>query len=70
MIEKSVLTPHEADAVVENRIEFFGLGVLPRVTVTELADGTWRVQWVDSSASSLRWRRRHSTRSLKGTWAP
>ncbi|MBS1134492.1 MAG: hypothetical protein H6R02_1633 [Burkholderiaceae bacterium] len=46
MNEKSVLTPREAEAVVEERIELFGLGVLPRVSVTELADGTWRVQWV------------------------
>ena len=41
----SVLTPHEAEAVVEERIELFGLGALPRVTVTELPDGRWRVQW-------------------------
>jgi hypothetical protein len=45
MSEKSVLTPQEAEAVVEDRIELFGLGALPRVSVTELADGTWRVQW-------------------------
>jgi hypothetical protein len=45
MSEKSVLTPREAEAVVEDRIERFGLGALPRVSVTELADGTWRVSW-------------------------
>jgi hypothetical protein len=45
MSEKSVLTPREAEAVVEDRIELFGLGALPRVNVTELADGRWRVQW-------------------------
>jgi len=45
MIDKPILTPREAEAVVEDRIELFGLGVLPRVSVTELADGTWRVQW-------------------------
>jgi hypothetical protein len=45
MSEESVLTPREAEAVVEDRIERFGLGVLPRVSVTELADGTWHVQW-------------------------
>lgn len=45
MAEKSVLTPREAEAVVEERIELFGVGALPRVSVTELADGTWRVQW-------------------------
>lgn len=40
-----MLTPREAEAVVEDRIELFGLGALPRVTVTELPDGQWRVQW-------------------------
>ena len=45
MTEKSVLTPREAEAVVQDRIEHFGLGVLPRVSVTELPDGTWHVQW-------------------------
>ena len=39
------LTPREAEAVVEERIELFGLGALPRVTVTELPDGRWRVRW-------------------------
>ncbi len=45
MSESRLLTPHEAEAVVEDRIERFGLGALPRVHVTELADGTWRVRW-------------------------
>lgn len=45
MDEKSVLTPREAEAVVEDRIELFGLGALPRVNVTELADGRWCVRW-------------------------
>jgi len=45
MIDKPILTPREAEAVVEDRIELFGLGVLPRVSVTEIADGTWRVRW-------------------------
>ena len=45
MGEKSTLTPREAEAVVEDRIERFGLGALPSVSVTELADGTWRVRW-------------------------
>jgi hypothetical protein len=45
MDDRTVLTPSEAQAVVEDRIELFGLGALPRVSVTELADGTWRVQW-------------------------
>ena len=45
MIGQSVLTPREAEAVVEERIEAFGLNALPKVSVTELADGQWRVQW-------------------------
>ena len=41
----SLLTPREAEAVVQDRIELFGLGSLPHVTVDELPDGRWRVQW-------------------------
>lgn len=44
MGEIRVMTPREAEAVVEDRIERFGLGALPRVSVTGLADGTWRVR--------------------------
>ena len=47
MNDNRVLTPQEAEAVIEARIEQFGLGALPRVKVTELADGTWRVRWED-----------------------
>jgi hypothetical protein len=45
MSEGRLLTPREAEAVVEQRIERFGLGALPRVTVTPLPDGMWRVCW-------------------------
>lgn len=45
MGKESPLTPREAEAVVEDRIERFGLGALPRVSVTQLADGSWRVRW-------------------------
>jgi hypothetical protein len=47
MSDSRLLTPHEAEAVIDARIEQFGLGALPRVEVTELADGTWRVRWED-----------------------
>ena len=47
MSDTRTLTPQEAEAVIEARIERFGLGALPRVRVTELADGTWRVRWED-----------------------
>ncbi len=45
MSEKPLLTPREAELVVEERIERFGLGALPHVSVTALADGTWQVRW-------------------------
>jgi hypothetical protein len=45
MSEGRLLTPREAEEVVEDRIERFGLGALPRVSVAELADGNWRVRW-------------------------
>lgn len=39
-----VLTLREAKAVVDERIEHVGLGALPRVGVTGLADGMWTVR--------------------------
>ncbi len=45
MSEGRLLTPGEAEAAIEDRIQAFGLGALPRVRVTERADGTWRVSW-------------------------
>lgn len=42
--ESRVVTAHEAEAVVEQRIELFGLGALPRVTVAVQPDGMWRVR--------------------------
>jgi hypothetical protein len=45
MSENRLLTPREAEAVIEDRIEQFGLGALPHVAVTELGDGKWRVRW-------------------------
>lgn len=40
-----LLSPLEAEAVIEEKIEQFGLGVLPRIEVTALPDGNWRVRW-------------------------
>lgn len=40
-----LLSPHEAEAVVAERIEQFGLGALPSVAVAANEDGTWRVRW-------------------------
>ena len=45
MSEARLLTPREAEAVVDDCIERFGLGALPRVSVAPLADGTWHVRW-------------------------
>ena len=39
------LTPREAEAVVIELIEQFGTGALPRVGVSALPDGSWRVHW-------------------------
>jgi hypothetical protein len=39
------LTPREAEQVVQDRIERFGLGALPDVSVVAQADGSWRVRW-------------------------
>jgi len=40
-----ILSPEEAEAVVDRRIEEFGPGSLPKVTVRPLEDGRWRVSW-------------------------
>lgn len=47
MDEDRLLTPSEAESVIADRIEQFGLGALPRVVVTALNDGRWRVRWED-----------------------
>ena len=47
MSEIRLLTPHEAEAVVDDRIQQFGLGALPRVEVSERTDGAWQVKWED-----------------------
>ena len=43
--EDRPLTPREAESIVEDCIERFGLGALPRIEVTALDDGTWQVRW-------------------------
>jgi hypothetical protein len=45
MDAEHLLTAHEAESVVDARIERFGLGALPHVSVTEAEDGTWCVRW-------------------------
>lgn len=46
MNEDRILTPQEAEAVVDDRIEQFGLGALPRVSVVARSDGMWHVRWL------------------------
>lgn len=45
MTQPGLLSPEEAEAVVDERIEQFGLGALPKVEVRALPDGAWRVRW-------------------------
>jgi hypothetical protein len=40
-----LLTPQQAQAVVSDRIDEFGLGALPSVRVDPRADGHWRITW-------------------------
>ena len=51
MMESRLLTPREAEAVVDERIEAYGLDALPRVSVTEIAARTWRVRWEHREAT-------------------
>lgn len=45
MNDGHLLSPREAEAVIEERIEWFGLGALPRVSVSARDDGMWQVRW-------------------------
>jgi hypothetical protein len=40
-----LLTPLEAEQVVQDRIEQFGAGALPDVRISVRSDGSWRVRW-------------------------
>ena len=41
------LTPQQAEGVVEDRLEFFGLGALPEIRVRALSSRCWRIWWTD-----------------------
>lgn len=43
-IERPTLTPREAEQLVEQRIETFGLGALPQISICE-DRGDWRITW-------------------------
>lgn len=42
--ETSTLTPHEAEQLVEQRIDAFGLGALPHISIRE-ERGQWHIRW-------------------------
>ena len=66
-VSDPVLTPAAAQAEVDDRIEAFGLDVLPRVQVRVERDGSWRVAWTShvarcrpmTRAQWLSWLQRH-----------
>lgn len=43
-LQLPTLTPEEAERVVEQRIQDFGLGALPQISVIE-DRGHWRITW-------------------------
>lgn len=43
-VERIKLTPREAEQIVEQRIEDFGLGALPAIAVSD-ERGYWRITW-------------------------
>lgn len=47
MTVQKPLTPQQAEQIVADRIERFGLGALPEVRVSARSDGTWLVRWDD-----------------------
>lgn len=49
MPTRNLLTPRQAEQVVTERIEQFGLGALPEVKITLAPDGNWVVSWDDHS---------------------
>jgi hypothetical protein len=45
MSDTQTLTTAQAEAVVDELIETYGLGAYPKVTVHEISPGRWRVEW-------------------------
>ena len=67
-IERPTLTAREAEQIVEQRIEDFGLGALPQISVLE-ERGDWRITWTARCASpphertrGLAWLKRKSVK--------
>jgi hypothetical protein len=47
MSEMNLLSPRQAEGVVDERIQQFGLGALPHVEVALQPDGMWHIKWED-----------------------
>jgi hypothetical protein len=43
--DKERLSAAQAQGIVDELIEAFGLGAYPKVTVSEVAPGRWRISW-------------------------
>jgi hypothetical protein len=61
VVMERLLTPDEAEQVVEQRIEEFGLSSLPRVHVAPIASGEWQITWdtfrhVERPMTATEWR--------------
>jgi hypothetical protein len=45
MSDTETLTAAQAEAVVDELIESYGLGAYPKVSVKEYSPGRWRIEW-------------------------
>ena len=55
------LTPEEAQSIVDQRIEDFGLSSIPRVQVVADDSGHWQIAWehfqrIEAPMTALQWR--------------
>jgi hypothetical protein len=55
------LTPEEAEQVVEQRIQEFGLSALPRVQIATTPRGDWEISWdhflcTEPAMNAAQWR--------------
>lgn len=45
MEDEPKLNPEDAEAVVDELIQNFGPGAFPKVNVSEVSPGKWRIEW-------------------------
>lgn len=50
--ESDKLSAKAAEGIVDELIESFGLGAYPKVKVTEIAPGRWRIAWREMEAEA------------------